>query len=122
MKQRLRYALTRLLFWRRCAACQHRAEHDPELPQWWCELTRRFVPDWGGCHEWTRRHDAALRRRYLPTKLLFWRRCWWCAHSGFGMWPPQGEPIARCNLPREGRCALYVGVNDFCSQWKARRG
>ena len=55
--------------------------------------------------------------RYFLTRLLFWRRCWWCAHSGFGNWPSKAEPIARCNHPaRQG--ALYVAPTDFCSSWK----
>ncbi|NLG26792.1 MAG: hypothetical protein GX557_02705 [Chloroflexi bacterium] len=58
------------------------------------------------------------RLRYLVTRLLFWRRCWWCAHSGFGYWPERVEPEAVCHkLSAPGR-VVTVRPGEFCSRWE----
>lgn len=54
-----------------------------------------------------------VKARYLLTRLLFWRRCWWCRYSGFGTWPSAAEPIAYCH-----RLGVYVAHNEFCSSWE----
>ena len=59
---------------------------------------------------------AALR--YRLNRLLFWRRCWWCAHSGFGNWPEGIEPEAVCHLLSKGGRVVTVAPDDYCSSWE----
>jgi hypothetical protein len=60
------------------------------------------------------------RFRCWLTRLLFWRRCWWCAHSGFGTWPEKVEPEAVCHFMSHGKYVLTVAANDYCSRWEAK--
>ena len=62
---------------------------------------------------------AALR--YRLNRLLFWRRCWWCAWSGFGNWPTSAEPEAVCHLLSKGGRVVTVAHNEVCSRWEAIR-
>jgi len=59
--------------------------------------------------------------RHALTRLLFWRRCWWCAHSGFGMWPESVEPEAVCHLVSHDGYVLTVKPGDCCSRWEGIR-
>ena len=59
--------------------------------------------------------------RYRLNRLLFWRRCWWCAHSGFGYWPERVEPEAVCHLLSRPGKVVTVAANDCCSRWEAIR-
>jgi hypothetical protein len=61
------------------------------------------------------------RLRHFLTLLLFWRRCWWCAHSGFGYWPERVEPEAVCRLLSRPGHIVTVAHNEFCSRWEAIR-
>ena len=63
---------------------------------------------------------AALR--YRLNRLLFWRRCWWCKHGGFGNWPRSAEPEAVCHLLSKGGRVVTVAPGDTCSRWEAGRG
>jgi len=56
--------------------------------------------------------------RYFLTRLCFWRRCWWCAYSGFGNWPTSAEPEAVCHLLSKGGRVVTVAPDDTCSRWE----
>ena len=59
--------------------------------------------------------------RHALTRLLFWRRCWWCAHSGFGAWPESVEPEAVCHLLSHDGKVITVAPGDCCSRWEGMR-
>lgn len=68
---------------------------------------------------WGRMTRQALR--YILNRVLFWRRCWWCKHGGFGGWPDGIEPEAVCRLLSKPGHIVTVAHNDFCSRWEAIR-